>query len=327
MEDEPVRILRCYYMDAAGRCYELEVETSTLEKEDMAETIFWSIVVLYFVLLCCVLVVTHYVFRKSFTPLYGLLNWLKRIHPGKNEEVYEMNTKVDEFVSLNKALVESVHRNREIYNQQKQFVENAAHELQTPLAIVTNKLELLSENPDCTETQLKEIGDIYNVIRGVIKMNKSLLLLSRIENRQYPETTQVNMNELLHHLLESFTAVYEKRALQIQLEEKETLLCKMNESLARVLIANLLKNAFVHNYEEGVIAIRISRNRFTISNTSNNAVLNKAKLYSRFNKEGTASDSTGLGLAVVKSISSLYEIEIAYDFKDKMHSFCLTFKN
>ena len=158
-------------------------------------------------------------------------------------------------------------------------------------------------------------------------MNKSLLLLSRIENRQYPETTQVNMNELLHQLLESFTAVYEKRALQIQLEEKETLLCKMNESLARVLIANLLKNAFVHNYEEGVIAIRISRNRFTISNTSNNAVLNKAKLYSRFNKEGTASDSTGLGLAVVKSISSLYEIEIAYDFKDKMHSFCLTFKN
>ena len=314
-------------MDAAGRCYELEVETSTLEKEDMAETIFWSIVVLYFVLLCCILVVTHYVFRKSFTPLYGLLNWLKRIHPGKNEEVYEMNTKVDEFVSLNKALVESVHRNREIYNQQKQFVENAAHELQTPLAIVTNKLELLSENPDCTETQLKEIGDIYNVIRGVIKMNKSLLLLSRIENRQYPETTQVNMNELLHQLLESFTAVYEKRALQIQLEEKETLLCKMNESLARVLIANLLKNAFVHNYEEGVIAIRISRNRFTISNTSNNAVLNKAKLYSRFNKEGTASDSTGLGLAVVKSISSLYEIEIAYDFKDKMHSFCLTFKN
>lgn len=326
MEDEPVRVLRSYYMDAEGRCFELEIELSTLEKEDMAETIFWSIVVLYFILLCCVLLVTHYVFRKSFTPLYGLLNWLKRIHPGKKEETYEMDTKVDEFITLNKALVESVHRNREIYNQQKQFVENAAHELQTPLAIATNKLELFSENPDCTEAQLKEIGDIYNALRGVIKMNKSLLLLSRIENKQYPETTEVNINEILHHLLESFVAVYENKSLQIHVDEKDILLCRMNEPLARVLISNLLKNAFVHNYAGGTIRIHISRNRFTISNTGKKTGLNEANLYSRFNKEGTSSDSTGLGLAIVKSISLLYEMEITYDFKDEMHSFYLLFK-
>lgn len=326
MEDEPVRVLRTHFMNAEGRCYELEIEMSTLEKEDMAETIFWSIIALYFTLLCCVLLVIHYVFKKSFTPLYGLLNWLKKIHPGRKEENYVMDTKVDEFVILNKALIESTNRNREIYNQQKQFVENAAHELQTPLAIATNKLELLSENPDCTEEQLKEVSDIYNVLRGVVKMNKSLLLLSRIENNQFPETTEVNLNQLLHNLLELFTAVYETKELKIEIDEKENLLFQMNESLARILISNLLKNAFVHNHAGGSIHIRITRNSFSISNTSENAGLNQSKLYSRFNKEGTSSDSTGLGLAIVKSISSLYLIEIAYNFKDKRHTFYLHFK-
>lgn len=326
MEDEPVRVLKTYFMDAEGRCYELEIEMSTLEKEDMAETIFWSIIALYFTLLCCILLVIHYVFRKSFTPLYGLLNWLKKTHPGRKEEGYVMDTKVDEFVTLNRALIESTNRNREIYNQQKQFVENAAHELQTPLAIATNKLELLSENPDCTEEQLQEISDIYNVLRGVIKMNKSLLLLSRIENRQFPETVEVDLNQLLHNLMDLFSAVYEAKNLHIQIEETEILLFRMNESLARILISNLLKNAFVHNYTGGHIHIRLSHNLFTISNTSKNAELDKSKLYSRFNKEGTASDSTGLGLAIVKSISSLYTIEIAYDFTDEMHTFHLRFQ-
>ena len=326
MEYEPVRVLKCYFMDSQGRYYQLEIETSTLEKEDMMETIFWSIFVLYFILLCCILLITHYVFKKSFAPLYGLLNWLKRIHPGKKEESYVMNTKVDEFIALNKALVEAAHRNREIYNQQKQFVENAAHELQTPLAIATNKLELLSENPDCTEEQLSEIGGIYNVLRGVVKMNKSLLLLSRIENRQYPEVTEVNINKIVHNLLESFTSVYEKKSLQIKFEEKEVLLYQMNESLALVLISNLLKNAFVHNYKGGSIHIRIAHNRFSVSNTSNSLKLNESKLFSRFNKEGALSDSTGLGLAIVKSIASLYNIEVEYNYTDDTHRFHLLLK-
>ncbi|MDD4514552.1 HAMP domain-containing sensor histidine kinase [Massilibacteroides sp.] len=326
MEYEPVRILKCYFLDAAGKYYELEIETSTLEKEDMTETIFWSIIVLYVTLLCGILLITHYVFKKSFTPLYGLLNWLRKTHPGKKDEPYVMNTQVDEFVTLNKALLEAAKRNREIYNQQKQFVENAAHELQTPLAIATNKLELLSENPECTEEQLSEIGDIYNVLRGVIRTNKSLLLLSRIENRQYPEVTDLNINEIVHRSLEVFTAIYETRCLQIDINEEGTLSCQMNDSLAGTLVSNLLKNAFVHNYNGGHVSIKIESHILTISNTSHNARLEENDMYRRFNKAGASLESTGLGLAIVKSIALLYEIEVAYQYTGDMHQFRLSFK-
>lgn len=325
LEYEPVRVLKCYFMDAEGRYYEMEIETSTLEKEDMVRTIFWSILILYFILLCCILLVTHYVFRKSFKPFYGLLNWLKKVHPGKKVENYEIKSNVDEFITLNQALIESVNRNSEIYNRQKQFVENAAHELQTPLAIINNKLELLSENPDCTEEQLAEIGSIYKVLRGIIKMNKSLLLLSRIENRQYPETTAVDINSVTRSSLDIFTEVYGAKLLKISFVEDGCLSRDMNESLAGILVSNLIKNAFVHNYSEGEITIKISRKKWTISNTSRNAPLADSDLYSRFNKKGNAPDSSGLGLAIVKSITVLYGITIEYQYAEGKHRFSLGF--
>lgn len=322
---EPVRVLKCYFMDAEGRYYELEIETSTLEKEDMVRTIFWSIIFLYFILICCILLVTHYVFKKSFRPLYGLLEWLKKIHPGKVVENYEMKTSVDEFITLNKALIESVNRNRELYNQQKQFVENAAHELQTPLAVINNKLELLSENPDCTEEQLAEIGGIYKVLRSVIKMNKSLLLLTRIENKQFPETTKVNINTIIQSELENYTVIYANKEIHIHFDEQNILEVNMNNSLARILISNLLKNAFVHNYNGGTIHVEIAGNDLSISNTSNNRALDKKKLFTRFNKGDNSSESTGLGLAIIKSITSLYSIMIEYEYEDNAHRFRLHF--
>lgn len=325
MEEVPVRVLRSYFMDGEGRYYEVEIETSTLEKEDMAETILWSILVLYLVLLCAVLFIVHYVFKKSFAPLYDLLDWLKRLHPGKKQEPYVMNTKVNEFVSLNKALLEADKRNREIYNQQKQFVENAAHELQTPLAIATNKLELLSEHPDCTEEQLAEIGDVYNVLRGIVKTNRSLLLLSRIENKQYPEVVNVNINEVVHRSLEALNVVYESKTLQVDVLEDNTIFCLMNDALASTLVANLLKNAFVHNIHGGRVVVRLDYLRLTVANTSHNPELKEENLFQRFKKGGTAKESTGLGLAIVKSISQLYGIEIIYKYKEGMHEFCLYF--
>lgn len=326
MEYEPVRVLKSHFMDAEGRCFEIVIETSTLEKEDMLETIFWSIIVLYIVLLCCILLVTHYVMKKSFTPFYDLLKWLKTIHPGK-EEHYGIKTNVDEFITLNDALQEATKRNREIYNEQKQFVENAAHELQTPLAIATNKLELLGEHPDCTEEQLAEIGDIYNVLRGVIRMNKSLLLLSRIENRQFPETSVVDINKTVQTLLDNFAVIYEAEKIHVSFEEQNKLEVMMNDSLALILVSNLIKNAFAHNYAGGSIHIRIAGTTLYISNTSRNQALDKKKLFTRFHKGTTSPDSTGLGLAIVKSIASLYNMTVGYEYRDQFHQFHLHFKN
>lgn len=324
MEYEPVRVLRTWFMTSERKFYELTIETSTLEKEDMAEAIFWSIFVLYLTLLCCILLVSHFVFRSSFRPLYTLINWLKGYRLGKQPVPLVNETKVEEFRILNSAIETVMERNTAMYNQQKQFVENASHELQTPLAICMNKLELLSENPDCTEEQLSEIAGINDTLRGIIKMNKSLLLLSRIDNKQFPDTSEVNLNNLIGRFLPDFEEMYEHKNIQVVYTESATLLYKMNESLASTLISNLLKNAFTHNIENGTIAISITERTLSIANSSETPALNEALLFNRFEKQTHKKESTGLGLAIVKSITTIYDIDIKYAYNG-MHQFILTF--
>lgn len=324
MEYEPVRVLRTWFMTSERKFYELTIETSTLEKEDMAEAIFWSIFVLYLTLLCCILLVSHFVFRSSLRPLYTLINWLKGYRLGKHPIPLVNETKVEEFRILNSAIETVMERNTAMYNQQKQFVENASHELQTPLAICMNKLELLSENPDCTEEQLSEIAGINDTLRSIIKMNKSLLLLSRIDNKQFPDTSEVNLNNLIGRFLPDFKEMYEHKNIQVVYTESATLLYKMNESLASTLISNLLKNAFTHNIENGTIAISLTERTLSIANSSETPALNEAILFNRFEKQTHKKESTGLGLAIVKSISTIYGIDIKYAYNG-MHQFILTF--
>ena len=325
MEDEPVRVLRTWFMTADRKYYELTIETSTLEKEDMAEAIFVSIIILYVSLLCCILLVSHFVFKSSFRPLYTLVKWLKEYRPGKQQAPLVNQTKVEEFKILNQAIQTATNRSTEMYNQQKQFVENASHELQTPLAICMNKLELLSENPDCTEEQLSEIAGINHTLRGIIKMNKSLLLLSRIDNKQFPDTSEIDFNKLINKYLPDFEDMYEYKNIHVTYTETSTLIYTMNESLASTLLSNLLKNAFIHNIESGSIAISVTGRTLTISNSSESTGLNEATLFNRFEKQTHKKESTGLGLAIVKSIISIYGIDIKYEYNG-LHQFILTFR-
>lgn len=325
MEDEPVRVLRTWFMTADRKYYELTIETSTLEKEDIAEAIFVSIIILYVSLLCCILLVSHFVFKSSFRPLYTLVKWLKEYRPGKQQAPLVNQTKVEEFKILNQAIQTATNRSTEMYNQQKQFVENASHELQTPLAICMNKLELLSENPDCTEEQLSEIAGINHTLRGIIKMNKSLLLLSRIDNKQFPDTSEIDFNKLINKYLPDFEDMYEYKNIHVTYTETSTLIYTMNESLASTLLSNLLKNAFIHNIESGSIAISVTGRTLTISNSSESTGLNEATLFNRFEKQTHKKESTGLGLAIVKSIISIYGIDIKYEYNG-LHKFILTFR-
>ena len=154
-----------------------------------------------------------------------MIKWLKEYRPGKQQAPLINQTKVEEFKILNQAIQTATNRSTEMYNQQKQFVENASHELQTPLAICMNKLELLSENPDCTEEQLSEIAGINHTLRGIIKMNKSLLLLSRIDNKQFPDTSEIDFNKLINKYLPDFEDMYEYKNIHVTYTETGTLIC------------------------------------------------------------------------------------------------------
>ena len=325
-EDEPVRVLRTYFRANGNRYYELVLEISTLEQDDMIETIIGSMVALYFIMFACILYIVHRGFKKSSQPLYKLLNWLEHFHVGKENLPLDNPTPIKEYQILNRAVEESAKRSDRLYNEQKQFVENAAHELQTPLAICVNKLELLSEHPDCTESQLQEIAGLHQALQGIIHLNKTLLLLTRIDNKQFPDTQKICLNNTIHHYAEDISDIYENKKIQLHFSERERLICTMNESLAPTLITNLLKNAFVHNVEGGRIEITTFSKRLVIANTGVNEPLHTDRLFNRFSRQSDKKESTGLGLAIVKSIADLYGWRIDYQYMNKMHYFSLFFR-
>ena len=91
--------------------------------------------------------------------------------------------------------------------------ENASHELQTPLAVINGKLELLAEHENLDEEELKTIDDMFRSLHRAIQLNKSLLLLSRIQNRQFEEVAEVDMNRHARHIIGLLSDLYEEKRI------------------------------------------------------------------------------------------------------------------
>lgn len=322
-EYEPVRIMKSCFLASDHTYYELELRLSTLERDDMVEAILWYLSVLYVLLLLCVILGTYFILKTAFKPLHKLLHWLDKVVPGRQIPVLENETSITEFSKLNESALAMSRRSELAYQEQKQFIENAAHELQTPLAISRGKLELLAESQGLSEKQLMEIDELYRTLGRAVKLNKSLLLLSRINNEQYPETTEVNMNAFVHDLLSDLMEIYEYKNIKLSTKEEGECTVRMNESLAQILISNLLKNALVHTPEGGSITIVISQTTFAIIN-SGDKPLDSEKVFQRFYRtDMDKKDSNGLGLAIVQSIVRLYGMSISYSYCDGNHSFML----
>lgn len=194
--------------------------------------------------------VSRLVLKGVFRPLHKLLDWLHGIQPGKEVSPLENPTAIREFRQLSEAAVDMGNRSYKAYVEQKQFIENASHELQTPLAIVRGKVELLAENEELTEQQMKELDAIYSTLDRAVKLNKSLLLLSRIENGQYAEMEDVSVDEVLDGLLPDLMDIYEHKQVRLVRKQGEgPFVIHCNHSLAQILISNLVKNSLLHNRE------------------------------------------------------------------------------
>ena len=323
-EDEPVRVMRTAFRMPDGQFYELTLMISILERDDMVEAMLWYLGALFLLFLICTSVGIQLVLKGVFRPLHKLLDWLHGIQPGKEVPVLENPTKIREFRQLSEAAVDMGNRSYRAYEEQKQFIENASHELQTPLAIVRGKIELLAENESMTEEQLKELDEIYTTLGRAVRLNKSLLLLSRIENGQYTETEDVSVDEVLDELLPDLMDIYEGKKIHlVRTKETEPFVIRCNLSLAQILVSNLVKNSLVHNREGGELHIATTPSSLTIMNSGEHP-LDGEKLFRRFYRSiDGKKDSTGLGLAIARSIALSASLSLTYKWQEGMHLFLL----
>lgn len=323
-EDEPVRVMCTAFRMPDGQYYELKLMISILERDDMVEAMLWYLGALFLLFLICTSIGIQLVLKGVFHPLHRLLDWLHCIQPGKEVPPLDNPTKIREFRQLSDAALDMGNRSYKAYEEQKQFIENASHELQTPLAIVRGKVELLAESEGMTEQQMEQLDEIYATLGRAVKLNKSLLLLSRIENGQYTEMEDVSVDEILDELLPDLMDIYEHKQVRlIRKREEQPFIIRCNHSLAQILVSNLVKNSLLHNREGGELQVLTTPTSLVIKNTGD-VPLDGEKLFRRFyhGMDGKK-DSTGLGLAIARSIALSSSLKLTYEWQDGMHTFRL----
>ena len=205
------------YADRDGLFYELKVATPTFEKDDLLVAIAYWVVILYILLLLTTIGLTVWVFHRSMRPLYELLHWLDRYTPGRRTEPVPDNTSVSEFHRLNAAAQRAVDRSEELFERQKQFICNATHELQTPLAVVASRIEWLIDNTPISEQQALELLKIQRTVAHMSRLNRTLLLLTKIDNGQFPESVEVDIAALVREQTEVCEEIYASRRQRVTL--------------------------------------------------------------------------------------------------------------
>ncbi len=314
------RLLTTAFISADNNYYEMKVISQELDKGQLIKEITTSLLWLFLFLLVSTILINNFVLKKTWKPFYLLLKRLDEFQLEKGLIDEPGETRIREFSLLNKSVSKLLKSNTDTFNSQKQFIENASHELQTPLAIGINKLELLAGEKELSASHIQKISDIVEILRRLSGLNKSLLLLSKIENRQFIAEDQLSIDEITRKVLDSFSDFSEYRQIKINYQINDSWFVKINSDLAEILIMNLVKNAIINNRQGGELNIKLSQGYFTIENTSDEPEIPAVKLFERFSRNQKNNGSTGLGLAIVKAITEASNLSVTYSFNGK-HAF------
>ncbi|MDR3189059.1 MAG: HAMP domain-containing histidine kinase [Prevotellaceae bacterium] len=318
LEREEVRMLSsAFFCTQNGKYYQIQLFTSTVESDDLIENMLYLLLGLWTALILTLIIVSKIIISRANKPFYRLLSELKKFRLDNNTMVCFPETKIEEYRQLNEAVEELLTKNMEVFTEQKQFIENSSHELQTPLAVVIAKLEMLLEKCQHRE-EAAEIAALLNTLNRMKRMNSNLLLLSKIKNSQLPNASVVNLREVVENVLADFEDFAAYKQVTVERRGDFSPSMRMNRDLAHILFSNLIKNAIAHNEAGGKVVVSCEANAITVSNSGNQAVAN---VFSRYRRGGNDKDSCGLGLSIVKSIADLHKLEVAYRFEEAMHHF------
>jgi len=285
--------------------------------------LFASILILLFIGL---LLINKYLSVRLWKPFYKTLRQIENFEIDKHLKPHFENTDIEEFKRLNNSLDRLIERNIIIYNNQREFVENAAHELQTPIAIFKAKIDSLIQRTDITQGQSEILSSLSETTSRLNRLNKNLLLLSKIEKQSFAETETISLKEIIENQLEFFVEQAKHNSIEIKTNFQNDITLNSNKGLVEIMLSNLLLNSIRHNKQNGIITITLSEKEISISNTGKEEALTPDKIFSRFSKSGSAENGNGLGLAIVKKIADLNNWSISYSYSEKQHLFSVKFK-
>ncbi|WEK69170.1 MAG: HAMP domain-containing sensor histidine kinase [Candidatus Chryseobacterium colombiense] len=311
-----------------GKNYTIRIRKSMIEDEDLLQNILLLQFAFIFILIVGLGLINLSISKKLWLPFNDIVRKMQGYRVDNSDELNFMPTKIFEFKDLENSICELVNRNNKLYKAQKEFTENASHELQTPIAVFSSKLELLMQTHPITEEQLELISDIFSVGEKMQRINRTLLLLAKIENNQFPNIEKIKVKNVFNHIIEQYQDVLQIKNILLEVKSKDGTEIIANPILIDILFGNLISNALRYTNDNNHIKIKISDQSVVVINDAQKETgkLNESDLFQRFKKQSNDSRSLGLGLEICKKICNLYQYKIFYDFIDNQHSFTISFK-
>lgn len=312
-----------------GQYYSISSYNYITKANEILEGLFSSFLCIFFILLVLAVLSARFVSRLILAPFYRTLDRIKLFNLKQKQPLRLPVPNSEELKALHGFLSSMTDKALADYRSLKEFTENASHELQTPLAILRSKLELMTESylqGKDDDTIMAMIADMQNAIEKLSRINTSLTLLAKMENHEYDDKQVISLSQLSTEALQSFTELLEMKNISMHAQIAKGVTVQLHPALADILLGNLLSNAIRHNVANGSISFVLRRDRLEIRNTGNTPEVATTELFKRFKKGNRQSDSIGIGLAIVKQICDLNNFRIKYDYADGWHSMQIIFE-
>jgi len=311
-------------IEIEGTTYLLCSRIAMVEPGDLLNTLIYEYGLLFLVLLLSLILIQKFLAKKLWSPFYHTLDQIENYNLEKGNEPQFKETTTLEFNRLNNNIQHLIQNNLTVYKQQRVFIENASHELQTPLAVFRSQLDLLLQDADLTQKQMQLVQSLYNVSSRFNRLNKNLLLLAKLENNQFQNFESINLSEILSIQLAFFEDLAAEKAIQLIQNIDARINVEGSFTLVESLFSNLLSNAIKYCQNGGIIHIELKTQSFTISN-SGQGPLDPERVFQRFNRATEEKTGTGLGLSIVREIGKLHQWNITYAYSDNLHIFTVLF--
>lgn len=306
-----------------GNYYRILLRISKIESEDFLLTLALVTISAIILLWVILLVVNRQIAKSLWQPFFTNLKTIEQFSIITQKPLKLKNSGILEFDQLNAVVTSLSQQIISDFRNQKQFTEDVSHELQTPLAIISARLESLLSNPELNNQLTETLKGIYTSVRRLSKLNKELILLGKIGNNQFSSSEQSNLKTIIGEKLEEFSELIALKKLTLVTEITGDFVVSVPHALAEILVNNMLSNSINHNTSGGKIRIEINANQLLFSNSGTTGIADPEKLFNRFYKADPSSNSVGLGLAIVKKICDLSGLKVLYSFTNEMHNFAI----
>lgn len=308
---------------AGGQMYTASVSKSEEQTKELQKMIMLVTAGMILLLLGMLYVANRLLIGRLWRPFYQTLEGLRGFNLSSSDRLAYAPTSIKEFRSLQQTVEQMTEHIRKDYEMLKAFADNASHEMQTPLAIINSKLDLMIQDQGLGEQHHRQLQAMYDAVSRLRHLNQSLLLLTKIENHQFGQAEPVTLASLLEKKLAQMEDLIKGRHITVTADLQPFQL-RMNAYLADILLGNLLSNAIRHNYDNGTIDIRLQQDMLLMSNTGVPLSFDPVTVFDRFTKSAS-SEGTGLGLAIVRQICDNYGFTPVYTNKEGCHTIQICF--